>query len=88
MEQEFITQFGYGFSNRMSQAEQRSLASGFLWIDWCSIPQIKVRVNDDHDVLMTASSMSPMARAVNSIPAYTLACDMFMVVCPALIARA
>ena len=62
---------------QLSPREVSQLAKGYIWFDWFSIPQITVRrVGDNPDM------RSDVKRAVDSIPAYVEAADLFIVACP------
>ncbi|OLQ01827.1 hypothetical protein AK812_SmicGene15401 [Symbiodinium microadriaticum] len=55
-------------------------SAGYLFYDWFAIPQITARqpgVNEE-------TTKSDAALAVQSIPAYVEACDLFFVLCPEL----
>ncbi|CAE7706212.1 warA [Symbiodinium sp. CCMP2592] len=57
------------------------VATAYLFLDWFAIPQLTERadgVNDD-------ATTSDTARAVQSIPAYVEACDMFVALVPDLV---
>lgn len=61
----------------VSTSTQR-VADGYLFLDWFAIPQITER----SDSVKDDASMSNTAQAVQSIPAYVEACDMFLALVP------
>eukprot|EP00747_Dinoflagellata_sp_TGD_P147849 gnl/TRDRNA2_/TRDRNA2_176854_c8_seq8.p1 gnl/TRDRNA2_/TRDRNA2_176854_c8~~gnl/TRDRNA2_/TRDRNA2_176854_c8_seq8.p1 ORF type:complete len:387 (+),score=64.43 gnl/TRDRNA2_/TRDRNA2_176854_c8_seq8:85-1245(+) len=60
----------------MEEDERRKIESGYIWIDWSSIPQIAGR--------MESGSKTDMLRAVESIPSYVAASQVFMALVPPL----
>ena len=58
------------------------VADGYLFLDWFAIPQITERIDGVND---DANQITDTARAVQSIPAYVEACDMFVALVPDLV---
>lgn len=66
----------HGKVSQLTADEISKISSGYVWFDWTSIPQITMRTGDGDD------TGSDMLKAVNSIPAYVEAADIFLVLCP------
>lgn len=60
----------------LSPQDRQKIANGYIWLDWASIPQLTMRVGDE------PSMEQEVQNAIESIPAYADASDMFMVLCP------
>ena len=69
----------FGKMQELTSDEVREIESGYLWLDWLSIPQITVRRSGEDPDMGTDVKM-----AVDSIPAYVDAADIFVVLCPSL----
>lgn len=70
----------YGVLEQLSPQVRKRIGEGYLFYDWFAIPQITARqpgVNEE-------TTKSDAALAVQSIPAYVEACDLFFVLCPEL----
>lgn len=61
---------------QLSPAEVDRLRTGYIWLDWFSIPQSTMSREGDEDV------SADVQAAIASIPAYVDAADLFAVVCP------
>ena len=59
----------------------RQVKDAYLFLDWFAIPQITARAQGVNE---TASGA---ARAVQSIPAYVEACDLFFALVPELVSE-
>ncbi|CAE7353783.1 unnamed protein product [Symbiodinium sp. CCMP2592] len=70
----------YGVLEQLSPEVRTRIGEGYLFYDWFAIPQITARqpgVNEE-------TTKSDAALAVQSIPAYVEACNLFFVLCPEL----
>ena len=65
-------------ARRLSGATARRLAEGYLFLDWFAIPQITARLPGVHE----EATKTAAARAVQSIPAYVEAADLFVALVP------
>jgi len=70
-----------GLSSKLTEAQRRSIAEGFVFLDWFSVPQVTSRMAGVND---TGASGDAYA-AINSIPAYVESCEFFMVLAPPLV---
>lgn len=61
----------------LSRVEVGKLAEGFLWFDWFAIPQITARCQS-----VSPTIGSSVQDAIDSIPSYVEAVDMFIALCP------
>lgn len=63
--------------DKISRADIKRLKDGYIWFDWCAIPQITIR-----SASADPQTGSDVQKAIESIPAYVEAADLFVVLCP------
>eukprot|EP00930_Biecheleria_cincta_P008233 TRINITY_DN10963_c0_g1_i1.p1 TRINITY_DN10963_c0_g1~~TRINITY_DN10963_c0_g1_i1.p1 ORF type:complete len:618 (+),score=110.90 TRINITY_DN10963_c0_g1_i1:160-2013(+) len=66
-----------GEAKIFAKERMEQLADGYLWLDWFSIPQIKVRSG-----LKSSNSFPEQENAIRSIPDYVDNCSAFVVLAP------
>ncbi|CAJ1436666.1 unnamed protein product [Effrenium voratum] len=71
----------FNSNRKVSRRTRQQIASGFMFLDWWAIPQITAR---QHGVNET-ETRSEAALAVQSIPAYVEAADLFLALVPELV---
>jgi len=78
---DIISQIIYQESGTLGPDERCKIENGYIWIDWAGIPQIK-------DRRASLSGVVPnMVKAVESIPAYVQATNMFLALTPPLVSK-
>lgn len=72
-------------SKALKPAILQKVGEGYLFLDWFAIPQITARKHGVNEVDILSSTRSDAALAVQSIPAYVEASDLFLALVPDLV---
>lgn len=78
IESDIVTQNRGGATRSFSAETRQQLAEGYLFLDWFAIPQITARMPGVNEEVCKSEA----AKAVQSIPAYVEAADLFIALVP------